>query len=217
MNRLTPPRQGKSVILVNGIPASGKSTLTRAIADRFGFPVLTLDSLKEPFMAAFAPVDRQLNRQLGCAAYQAIWRIVGQAPQGSVFIIDAWFGFQPKSVLEQGLRDAGVDRALELWLAITPDEAVSRYQARLAQRLPGHPGAEYLPELRRLAEQAAPMAIGPQREVDACGDADKEALYRWLLRHLDGDDYTYALSLRRDETSDESTALSATRRGSSAV
>ncbi|HAI04954.1 MAG TPA: glucokinase, partial [Pantoea sp.] len=49
----------KRVVLVNGIPASGKSTLTRALSHRFGWPVLTLDSLKEPFMACFAPVDRQ--------------------------------------------------------------------------------------------------------------------------------------------------------------
>lgn len=217
MNMLNKPCQEKSVILVNGIPASGKSTLTRIIANRFGFPVLTLDSLKEPFMAAFAPVDRQLNRQLGCAAYQAIWRIIGQAPQGSVFIIDAWFGFQPRPVLEQGLRDAEVDRVLEVWLAITPDEAVSRYQARLTQRLAGHPGAEYLPELRRLAEQATPMALGPLLEVDASSKTDEETLYRWLLRHLGQDDYTYALPLHRDETSDESTSLSATRRGSGAL
>lgn len=217
MNRVNQPHQGKSVILINGIPASGKSTLTRIIAEHFSFPVLTLDSLKEPFMAAFAPVDRKLNRQLGCAAYQAIWRIVGQAPQGSVFIIDAWFGFQPKSVLEQGLRDAGVDRALELWLAITPDTAVSRYQARLSQRIPGHPGAEYLPELRRLAEQATPMGLGPLLQVNADGEADNASICRWLLRHLEQEDYTYALSLRRDETSDEPASLSATRRGSGAL
>lgn len=105
-------------------------------------------------MASFAPIDRQRNRQLGCAAYQAIWTIVGQAPAGCVYLIDAWFGFQPKSELEQGLARAGVSRPLERWLAVSPEEAVARYQARLSNRMPDHPGAEYLPELYRLAEQA---------------------------------------------------------------
>jgi predicted NBD/HSP70 family sugar kinase len=180
MTRATHSRQ---VVLVNGIPASGKSSLTRTLSERLALPVLTLDSIKEPFMASFAPVDRQRNRQLGCAAYQAIWQIVAQAPTGCVYLIDAWFGFQPKSALEQGLASAGVSRALELWMAISPDEAVARYQARLSDRMPGHPGAEYLPELRRLAEQAQPMGAGPLLRVDAC-QPDTEGAERWLRQQL---------------------------------
>jgi len=180
---MTLATQQKQVVLVNGIPASGKSTLTQAISSRLNLPVLTLDAVKEPFMSSFAPVDRQRNRQLGCAAYQAIWKIVGQAPAGCVYLIDAWFGFQPKSVLEQGLATAGAGRALELWLDISPDEAVSRYQARLSNRMPGHPGAEYLPELRRLAEQAQPMAVGPVLRMDAA-DPHIDAAERWLLQQL---------------------------------
>lgn len=180
---MTTPTEEKCVVLVNGIPASGKSTLARALAQQFGLPVLTLDSLKEPFMASFAPVDRLRNRQLGCAAYQAIWKIVGQAPASCVWLIDAWFGFQPKAVLEEGLQHAGVTRVLELWMAITPDEVVGRYQARLEQRMPGHPGAEYLPELRQLAERAQPMALGPVLQLDARAP-DLAAAQAWLQRQL---------------------------------
>lgn len=180
---MTLTTQHRQVVLINGIPASGKSTLTQALAARLALPVLTLDSLKEPFMASFAPVDRQRNRQLGCAAYQAIWNIVGQAPAGCVYLIDAWFGFQPKAVLEQGLVAAGVTRVLELWMTISPDEAVARYQARLARRMPGHPGAEYLPELRRLAEQAEPMGVGPVLRIDG-SDSSINAAERWLSAQL---------------------------------
>ena len=180
---MTSHTEEKVVVLVNGIPASGKSTLTRAMAEQFGFPVLTLDSLKEPFMASFAPVDRLRNRQLGCAAYQAIWKVVGQAPNCCVYLIDAWFGSQPKEVLQQGLQQAGITRVLELWLSITPDEAVARYQSRLTDRMPGHPGAEYLPELRKLAETAQPMALGPVLQLDAA-DPDEAAASAWLQRQL---------------------------------
>lgn len=185
--------QSKQVVLVNGIPASGKSTLTRTLAARLALPVLTLDSIKEPFMAGFAPVDRQRNRQLGCAAYQAIWQIVAQAPQGCVYLIDAWFGFQPKSVLEQGLASAGVSRVLELWIAISPDDAAARYQARLSNRMPGHPGAEYLPELRRLAEQAKPMAAGPVYQVEA-SMPDTEGAEHWLRQQLQPPRTTHLIS-----------------------
>ncbi|WP_345826760.1 glucokinase [Pantoea sp. BRR-3P] len=180
---MTTHSEEKIVVLVNGIPASGKSTLTRALAEQFGFPVLTLDGLKEPFMASFAPVDRQRNRQLGCAAYQAIWNVVAQAPTRCIYIIDAWFGFQPREVLLQGLQKANVTRVLELWLAITPDDAVTRYQSRLTDRMPGHPGAEYLPELRKLAETAQPMGLGPVLQLDA-RDPDEAAAFAWLQRQL---------------------------------
>lgn len=180
---MTTDTEEKVVVLVNGIPASGKSTLTRALAEQFGLPVLTLDSLKEPFMASFAPVDRQRNRQLGCAAYQAIWKVVAQAPARCTYVIDAWFGFQPREVLQQGLQHAGVTRVLELWLAISPDDAVARYQSRLTDRMPGHPGAEYLPELRKLAESAQPMALGPVLQLDA-RNPDQAAAFAWLQRQL---------------------------------
>ena len=200
----------KRVVLVNGIPASGKSTLTRALSQRFGWPVLTLDSLKEPFMACFAPVDRQRNRQLGCAAYQAIWNIVGQSPAGQIWLIDAWFGFQPRVLLEQGLKQAGVEAVLELWMKITPDDAVARYQARLTQRLPGHPGAEYLPELRQLAQQAEPMALGPVLQVNAC-NPQETVVARWLQQQLERNSYTSPQCPTIEELQDVITPLSANR------
>lgn len=67
MNRhLTPGC--KTVILINGIPASGKSTVTRQLSAAFNLPQLTIDGIKEPFMACFTGIDRTFNRQLGCAA-----------------------------------------------------------------------------------------------------------------------------------------------------
>ncbi|WP_313651721.1 glucokinase [Pantoea sp.] len=207
MTLKTPP---KRVVLVNGIPASGKSTLTHALSHHFGWPVLTLDSLKEPFMACFSPVDRQRNRQLGCAAYQAIWNIVGQSPATPIWLIDAWFGFQPRTQLEQGLKQAGVGEVLELWLKIEPDVAVARYQARLSQRQPGHPGAEYLPELHQLAQRARPMALGPLCEVNACAQ-DHAAVFHWLQQQLSRTRYTSAHHLNSEALQDVVTPLSANR------
>ena len=114
MNRhLTPVC--KTAILINGIPASGKSTITRLLAETFSLPVLTIDGIKEPFMARLAPVDRPMNRQLGCAAYEVIWSIVAASPASMVWLIDAWFGFQPRETLQKLLRQAGVEQVIEIW------------------------------------------------------------------------------------------------------
>ncbi|CAI2784428.1 Uncharacterised protein [Serratia grimesii] len=178
---------GKTVILVNGIPASGKSTLARALALHFGLPYLSLDSIKEPFMAQLDNVDRELNRRLGYAAYQAIWSMVAQAPQRCIYVIDAWYGFQPRELLRQYLREAGVTQVLEVWNQISAKLATERYAARLGQRSTGHPGAEYLPELRALAERAMPMAIGPVIRVDQALPLEIDRLVDWLMQHGVGD------------------------------
>ena len=118
MNRYLTPGC-KTVILINGIPASGKSTVTRQLSAAFNLPQLTIDGIKEPFMACFTGIDRSFNRQLGCAAYEVIWSIVGQSPAGCIWLIDAWFGFQPRDTLQQLLQQAGVEKVLEVWLIYT--------------------------------------------------------------------------------------------------
>lgn len=176
--------QTKTVVLVNGVPASGKSTVTRQLSERFSLPVLTIDGIKEPFMAQFSRIDRVFNRQLGYAAYEVIWSIVRNAPPGCPFLVDAWFGFQSRETLVDYLEKAGVTRVLEVWNAVSPEVAVARYARRLGERRVGHPGEEYLPELAVLAANAEPMALGPVFHVEQGGEAEYSRLNAWVAEHL---------------------------------
>lgn len=178
---------GKTVILVNGVPASGKSTVARALAHHFDLPYLSLDGIKEPFMARLDNINRELNRQLGYAAYQAIWSMVAQAPLRCIYVIDAWFGFQSREQLRQYLREAGVTQVLEVWNQISGELAAERYAARTGQRPKGHPGAEYLPELRALADRAMPMAVGPVLRIEQAQPLDIDRVNHWLAQHGVGD------------------------------
>lgn len=157
---------GKRVILVNGIPASGKSRLAVELSAYSGWLQLSLDGIKNPFLQRLENVDRPFNRVLGLASYQVIWDIIGGAPAGSTFIVDAWFGFQPKEVLQDYLQRAGATQVLEIWCQIDADLAAERFTARLGDRLPGHVGAEYIPELKILAGKARPITSGPVYSVD---------------------------------------------------
>ncbi|QMV13622.1 AAA family ATPase [Vibrio spartinae] len=150
----------KTVILVNGIPASGKSTTATKIADYFTCPYLSIDTIKEPFMGLHHDVDRKLNRQLGQAAYQVIWNTIAQAPDECVYVVDAWFGFRSKDELLQYVEQSDIHHVIEVWNQVSPETVVERYKQRLPYRRKGHPGAEYLPELERLAQKAQPMNIG---------------------------------------------------------
>ncbi|MBZ9680232.1 MULTISPECIES: ROK family protein [unclassified Mesorhizobium] len=191
------PARARRAVLVNGIPASGKSTVSRGIADRMGWPLLALDTVKNPFLEVLGGGDREFNRTLGRASYQAIWSLIGDAPAGSTFIVDAWFGFQPRQVLEDHLRDAGVEHTVEIWCHAPGEVLAERYGARLGQRLPGHPGAAYIPELIELAKRAEPLRRGPLFDVDTTQPIDFEAIAAWLRATLAGDASVLSINNRR--------------------
>lgn len=179
------PLMQKTVILVNGIPASGKSSLAKMISEHFSLPYLILDQFKEPFMDIYPKLSRDQNRQLGRAAYQALWKTVALSPLGCVYVIDAWFGFQPKEMLVDYLQEAQVTRVLEIWNQISGTLACERYQKRIAQRPAGHPGEEYLPELNALAEKARPMAIGPVFSFQQGSNCGYGPLLLWLHQQFE--------------------------------
>lgn len=191
------PGRARRAVLVNGIPASGKSTVSRGIADRMGWPLLALDTVKNPFLEVLGGADREFNRTLGRASYQAIWSLVGDAPAGSTFIVDAWFGFQPRQALEDHLRNAGVEDTVEIWCHAPGEVLAERYGARLGQRLPGHPGAAYIPELIELAKRAEPLRRGPLFDVDTTQPIDFDAIAAWLRATLAGDASVHSINNRR--------------------
>ena len=98
----------KRAVLVNGVPASGKSTVARAISGRYNWPVFALDTVKEPFFAEIGTGDRDYNRKLGRAAYAAIFDTIAAFPTPHTVVVEAWFGFQPADLLRQHLAKAGL-------------------------------------------------------------------------------------------------------------
>ena len=100
-------------------------------------------------------------------------------------VVDAWFGFEPREVLEGHLARAGIARTVEVWCHAPADAIVARYAARLGERHAGHPGAEYLPEIPALAARAEPLRRGPLVEVDTTVPLDAGALLRRVHDALD--------------------------------
>lgn len=168
--------KAKRLILVNGVPASGKSGVARALSQGTGWPVLSLDTIKDPFLREIEGVDRPFNRKLGRASMGAMFATFREAPAGCTIIMDAWFGFQPREWLDGLLEGAGVTDVVEIWCSTDPEEIGARYAARAANRLPGHPGPEYALELVDLAKRAKPLGLGRLIEVDTGAPVDAAAL-----------------------------------------
>lgn len=174
----------RQAILVNGVPASGKSTVARAISGAFSWPLLTVDAIKEPFFEHLGVGDREYNRKLGRGSYAAIFNLIADFPPGSTTVVDAWFGFQPVDVLTSHLARAGVRDVVEIWCHTDASTIVNRYRGRVGTRPAGHPGLDYLPELQDLVGRAKPLGIFPRLDIETSGPFDLQTVASWISNHL---------------------------------
>ena len=170
----------KRAVLVNGIPASGKSTVARAISRARNWPLLSLDTIKEALFANLGTGDRDYNRLLGKASYQAVFALIGDFPDHTTVVIDAWFGFQPVEILQTHIAHAGLHQLAEVWCHAPGQVLGERYSSRLDQRHAGHLGASYVPELVELAGRARPLGTYALFEVDTTRRFDAASLLQWL-------------------------------------
>ena len=170
----------KRLILVNGVPASGKSTVARAIANQGAWPLLALDTVKEALFAHLGTGDRDYNRLLGRASYQAMFELAADFPDGVTVVMDAWFGFQPDEALASHVRRVGEPQVLQVWCHAPPAEIGRRYAERVAGRSGGHLGLDYVPELIALAKRAAPLKDYPAYETGTMRPFDIDGFIGWL-------------------------------------
>jgi predicted kinase len=177
----------KQAVLVNGVPASGKTTVARAIGAHLDVPVLELDVVKEVLFDELGhrEADREWGRALGRASIGSIWALLASFPADSTVVVEAWLRLPPYDAVVRGLERAGVDRFVEVWCQAEPEVLVARYAERT--RHPGHPAPEnYLDELRQLAAAGRPMTLGPYLEVDT-GDfstLDLDGVATWVAGQL---------------------------------
>ncbi len=169
----------RRLVLVNGVPASGKSSVAIGLSHATGWPVLSLDTIKNAFLTEIEGVDRPFNRKLGRASLKAMFDIMNDAPAGSTIIMDAWFGFQPREFLAELIAASGVEDIAEIWCSAPPETIGARYGARAGSRPAGHPGMEYVPELIALAARAEPLRLGPVMDVNTTSDVDFPSLLAW--------------------------------------
>jgi predicted kinase len=177
----------RRAVLVNGVSATGKSTIALAIGARLEIPVLSLDRVKEALYDELgnAGGDREYGRTLGRASMKAIWSLIADFPADSAVVVEAWFRMPPHEHIVAGLERAGIGRWAEVWCHAAPEILADRYGARV--RHPGHPPAsEYAAELAQLAGVARPIALASVLSVDTSDFAsvDLDAIASWVREAL---------------------------------
>ena len=117
----------KLLVLVNGLPGSGKSTLGRSLALTLNAQLLSKDTVKEALAGCLD--DAADLRALGGIAMDTVWALAQAIP--GIVVIDSWW-FKPRDLhfARTGIRNTGASRAVELWCDVPSSTAKARYAAR---------------------------------------------------------------------------------------
>ena len=171
------------VILVNGLPGAGKTTVARELSRRMMLPLLSKDVIKEATadVLGIDPTDdrsqRLWNNALGAAASETMWALLADAPGGAI-LESCWLA-NVRHLAKEGLRKSGAENPLEIWCEVPFDVARGRFEARH----PRHPIHGELPvdadwELCR--QFMEPLGLGPTLHIDTTGPVDLDAITHWV-------------------------------------
>ena len=95
----------RTVILVTGLPAAGKTTVSRALSEALTLPLLSKDTIKESLFDVLGVRDREWSLRLGAAANSVLWALLSHCPEGA--IVDIWLDpIRDVGLSQQGLAQA---------------------------------------------------------------------------------------------------------------
>jgi predicted kinase len=121
------------IVVVAGVPGSGKTTLARDLAPELGLPLLSKDTIKEALFDALGTGDLAWSRALGRAAHVVLYALAAEA--GSAVLESHFWPGKAEEEL------AALGRPLiQVYCRCPVELALERYRRRAVSpdRHPGH-------------------------------------------------------------------------------
>lgn len=153
------------VLIVNGPPGSGKSTVAHALAQELQLPLFSKDAVKETLLDELGYADRAESRAIGAASGEVLWTLLRDCPTPA--IVESWLAPSTRAIVRAGLDRAAIDLVIEVWCVCAPEENTRRYADRV--RHPGHFDAALLPQFDEVLRDAEPLGLGYVVRVETEG------------------------------------------------
>jgi predicted kinase len=144
------------VIVISGLPCTGKTTLGKRIAREFSLPYFSKDAFKEPLFDELGWSDRAWSKRLGLASYKLLfYALEVQLEVGQSCIVEANFYPEFHSQILNDFKQHYEAEFFQIHCHAQPEVLLERFRARWASgaRHPGHADNVTLPEMEQLVYQ----------------------------------------------------------------
>jgi predicted kinase len=169
------------LVVVSGAPGTGKSTVAECLAHGLGWPLLSLDPIKETLGDVLGSGDETWSNRVGDAAAEVLFRLSQTFP---TCVVEGWWRRDRR---ERAVAEfAG---SVEVFCCCPPPLAVERMQRRHgAGRHPIHRDVINPAVLDTVADAArtvTPLGVGPLIRVDTTSPLDGPVVIEWVRSALD--------------------------------
>ncbi|HEX3568283.1 MAG TPA: ATP-binding protein [Candidatus Saccharimonadales bacterium] len=172
-----------SLVLVNGIPGTGKTTLARKLTKDLGMPCLGKDMLKEFLFDTLGVGDLTWSQTLGGATFRMLYEFIDHMlTRGESIIIECpFYADAARPVIAKTLKATNA-RLVEVYCTTDPAVRRQRFIDRneSGDRHPGHVDQNYYLAQANATEPTKypPLDLGTLIKVDTTsfGEADYQVL-----------------------------------------
>jgi len=174
------------MVIVNGLPGVGKTTLARSLSWRMGLPLISKDAIKEAYSDVFgiAPKEGHARREWsnahGAAAAETMWALAADAPGGA--FLESWWPRDRMHFVEAGLKRAGIEHPMTVLCEVSPELARDRFVRRVREGLrhPIHGDTPDPADYERDWTGVEPLSVGPVLRVDTSAAVDLDPIVHWI-------------------------------------
>jgi len=138
---MTAARDIPLLVIVDGPPASGKTTIANSLGARLGLPVFSKDVIKDALFNVLGTGDRAWSRKIGSASVEAILRLAQrELRSGRGVILESTFDPRFETARLQSIISDAPVIAVQVYCWAAVDVLVQRSLDRAATgaRHPGH-------------------------------------------------------------------------------